>query len=403
MTHSQSDLSWLAFPMHGQQKLLSEGYRTRDGHFIEWLGRLTEGQGKVGVFSRPEPHILRPFLNAAQTDETRMAPNTAAFNSYSFAVPKLRNRRAWWTQSLNAYRPLPANTESVPAIVWNPLLATSSVAPQVFNGQRTIIFDLLDDWTVHFAFQSIRAEVEEGYRLMFQLADYVTANSEGTLQLAHRFGRTDAVLLANGCDPERFFTNSEATGPTTIGYVGKIGLRVDLELIQEVAAQLPEAHFIFAGPILDKEYQPALAALSNVELLGDVHYDDMPKLLKRFDMGWVPHRVGKGEVGGDVIKTYEYRAAHLPVLTTPVIGAGSRSLNSVNVVDREYQAMWLREQVGASKVNGGRLSREPGEIPRESTWKHKAEFLAACGATKARPQHAPVQSTKDTHQDSQAQ
>jgi glycosyltransferase involved in cell wall biosynthesis len=384
MTHSQGDLSWLAFPMHGQQKLLSEGYRTRDGHFIEWLGRLTEGQGKVGVFSRPEPHILRPFLNAAQTDETRMAPNTAAFNSYSFALPKLRDRRAWWTQSLKAYRPLPANTESVPAIVWNPLLASSSVAPQIFNGQRSIVFDLLDDWTVHFAFQSIRAEVEEGYRLMFQLADHVTANSEGTLQLAHRFGRTDAVLLANGCDPDRFMTQSEAAGPTTIGYVGKIGQRVDLELIQEVCASIPSANFIFAGPVLDKHYLPALAAIPNVELLGDVHYDDMPKLLKRFDLGWVPHRVGKGEVGGDVIKTYEYRAAHLPVLTTPVIGAGSRALDSVYVVERGGHAAWIRRQMEAVKPSGGRVPREPGMIPEESTWKSKAESLVRYGRVRTR-------------------
>lgn len=382
MNQIPEDYSWLAFPMHGQQKLLAEGYRTRDGHFIEWLGRLAHGKGPVGVFSRPEPHILRPFLKPAQTDETRIAPNTKAFNSHSFAMPNLRNRRAWWTQSLKSYRALPQNSETAPAIIWNPLLPSSSVAPQVFNGQRTVIFDLLDDWTVHFAFQSIREEVEEGYRLLFQLADHVTANSEGTLELAHRFGRSDAVLLANGCDPERFPTDSEATGATTIGYVGKIGLRVDLELIQEACAALPEAHFIFAGPILDKEYLPVLSAIPNLELLGDVHYDDVPKLLKRFDLGWVPHRVGDGEVGGDVIKTYEYRAAHLPVLTTPVIGAGSRSLNSVYVVDRKDQVAWLRDRLKEVNAVGGRVPREPGTIPEESTWKNKAEFLMACASIK---------------------
>jgi glycosyltransferase involved in cell wall biosynthesis len=391
MKQTRDEISWLAFPMHGQQKLLAEGYRTRDGHFIEWLGRLSQGRGKVGVFSRPEPHLLRPFLNAAQVDESRLAANTQAFNSHSFAIPKWRNRREWWTQSLKSYRALPKNTESTPAIIWNPLLASSSVAPMVFNGQRTIVFDLLDDWTVHFAFQSIRAEVEEGYRLMFQLADHVTANSEGTLALANRFGRSDAVLLANGCDPERFPTGSEAIGATTIGYVGKIGLRVDLELIQEACLALPDALFVFAGPILDKEYLPVLSSIPNLELLGDVHYDDVPNLLKRFDLGWVPHRVGEGEVGGDVIKTYEYRAAHLPVLTTPVIGAGSRSLSAVYVVDRADQVAWLRDLVDGVKANGGRVPREPGIIPEESTWRHKAEFLVGCGSTKGlRPNYPAV-------------
>ncbi len=48
----------MAFPMHGQHKLSREGYRTRDGHFIEWFGRLLSDSGSTAVISRPRapPH-----------------------------------------------------------------------------------------------------------------------------------------------------------------------------------------------------------------------------------------------------------------------------------------------------------------------------------------------------------
>ena len=234
------------------------------------------------------------------------------------------------------------------------------------------MLDLLDDWTVHYAFTPIRAQVEAAYEAAFAAATHVVANAEGTVELAHRFGRTDAVLLPNGCDPDRFSTDSVASGPLTVGYVGKIGKRLDLELITMVATRLPGVDFVFAGPILDREYRAPLAHLPNVQLLGDVHYDDVPELLRTFDVGWVPHLVGAGEVGGDVIKTYEYRAAALPVLTTPIIGASSRGLDEVHV---RTTADEHQEWIAGQRANGPRVPRRKSPIADGVTWRHKSASL----------------------------
>jgi glycosyltransferase involved in cell wall biosynthesis len=358
--------SWLAFPMHGQQKLLSEGYRTRDGHFIEWLGKLTLGHGPVAVVSRPEPQVLRPLVRTPKGRHP--ASNTEAYDAYSWALPRIKDRRRWWVQSADSYR-VPPLSGSTPAAIWNPFVGVSSIADEVFDDRVTVL-DLLDDWSVHFAFQTLSTEVEDAYAACFARATYVTANAEGTLALAHRFGRSDATLVTNGCDPDRFHTISAATGPTTVGYVGKIGRRVDLELILETAKSLPNVNFVMAGPVLDREYREPLEKAPNITMLGDVHYDDVPALLDTFDIGWVPHRVGEGEVGGDVIKTYEYRAAHLPVLTTPITGAGERNLGGVHVQDAVDHAAWIRSVSGEVRV-----PREPGSIPADSTWESKARLL----------------------------
>ncbi|GAA0966606.1 glycosyltransferase [Frigoribacterium faeni] len=364
--NATNNLPLLTFPMHGQRKLLEEGYRTRDGHMIEWFGRHLEGDSKVEVVSRPEPFIL-PSRGLSGTP----ARNTVHVGRRTMRVPKLTDKRHWWVRSAGAYPALPEVADGAPAVVWNPFVALSPRASNPFSSKSKVVLDLLDDWTVHYAFSTIRPHVEKAYAAAFEAADHVTANAEGTAELARRFGRDDVHLLPNGVDPERFSTDSSASGPLTVGYVGKIGRRLHLEGIVETIKASPDLSFVFAGPILDDEYRGPLASLPNVTLLGDVHYDAVPALLTSFDVGWVPHRVGDGEVGGDVIKTYEYRAAGLPVLTTPVVGASSRGLSNVNVARIEDHKSWLR----AVTSTGPRIDRQVTDTPSDVTWQRKSAFV----------------------------
>lgn len=362
--------------MHGQAKLLREGYRTRDGHVIEGFGRLVHPGRSVAVVNRPDPLIRRPAPRRRSP-----AAGTHTVSTTVLRLPDPRSRRRWWADSAGLYPGLPSGQQTTPAIVWNPFTALAPAERSPFSADRVTVLDLLDDWSTHHAFAPIRDDVKRAYARAFAAATHVTANAEGTVALARRFGRDDVVLLPNGCDPDRFDARSRATGPTRVGYVGKIGQRLDLAGILATVRSLPAVEFVFAGPVLDRGYRRPLAGCPNVRLLGDVHYDDVPRLLTTFDVGWVPHRVGDGEVGGDIIKTYEYRAAGLPTLSTPVAGAGSRGVGGVTVLPIGSHAGCL-----AAWADGVRVARVPGSIPAEATWEHKARFLlgvlgvAACGS-----------------------
>lgn len=359
--------SLIAFPMHGQHKLSNEGYRTRDGHLIEWFGKKLAGDGSVRVISRPEPLLLKPVRKYSSVS---VAENTDPISPFTWRVPVSRDRQRWWITSLHDYgKALPAT--SAPVVTWNPFLSLSDAWGTIRATGEPIVFDLLDDWTIHFAFEGIRSSVVRAYEELFRAATLVTANAEGTVELARRFGRDDVVFLPNGCDPERFDPSSRASGPMTVGYVGKIGRRLDLELIVSAARELRSVDFVFAGPILDSEYRKPLEEQANITLLGDVHYDAVPELLTTFDVGWVPHRVGEGEVGGDVIKTYEYRAAGLPVLTTPVAGATKRGLDGVTVLDASRHAAWLLEK----SPLGPRIERDITPVPENVRWSAKADVI----------------------------
>jgi len=258
------------------------------------------------------------------------------------------------------------------------MIALSRIEAEVFKASP-LVFDLLDDWTRHYAFSTLRNEVDLAYRKMFANAEFVTANSEATAELATRYGRSDVLMIPNGCDPERFSKESRAEGPPTVGYVGKIGRRLDLDAIVRASKMNPTVEFLFAGPVLDRSYGAELRRLENVQLLGDIHYRRVPDLLAKFDLGWVPHSVGTFEVGGDVIKTYEYRASHLPVLTTPILGAGSRLDEGIYVVDAAEHAEWIAAAF-SDRGPDDRLPRVVGKIPEKATWQHKArEILGLMG------------------------
>lgn len=350
----------LALPMHGEAKLRTEGLRTRDGHLLEWVGRIRPDL-TVHLHSRPEPW---PRVTLARRRGADLPPTWRCASPEPLAVPPLRDRRRWWVTSARYDRPWPARVDAV--LVWNP------IATRAHGSSRMPIgLDLLDDWLIHPAFEGIRREVRRGYEEWFDVADSVTANSEGTLELARSFGRTDAVLVPNGCDPDRFSVEHTPGSRFTVGYGGKLSERLDVELLSECALAMPEVSFELAGPVMMRGLRRRFRRLDNVILLGDVPYPDYPRVMRGWDMAWVPHRVGRGEVGGDAIKLYEYRAAGLPTVTTKIIG-WQRALQGVQALDRAEICPALKR---LSAGGPGSLRRSPVVVPVEHTWRFKAEMV----------------------------
>jgi hypothetical protein len=81
--------------------------------------------------------------------------------------------------------------------------------------------------------------------------------------------------------------------------------------------------------------------------------------------------VGTGEVGGDVIKTYEYRAAGLPVLSTPFCSVSDRGLDEVDAREIAEHARVL----AAFAFAGPRVARRPSAIPPAATWRVKNDLV----------------------------
>jgi glycosyltransferase involved in cell wall biosynthesis len=349
----------LALPMHGEAKLRREGLRTRDGHVLDWISRLRPSLA-VHVHSRAEPW---PRVTLARRRGQELPGSWRCTSPQPLVLPPIRARRRWWVKARRYSPPWPQPLDG--AIVWNPV-----ERPPKAPG-APVLFDLLDDWLIHPMFHVLGEEVRRGYAQWLDLATAVTANSEGTLELAHRFGRSDAILLPNGCDPERFSTEHLPQAQFTVGYGGKISERLDAALIGDCARALPHVRFELAGPTLARGVRAELAGEPNVRFLGDIPYPDYPAVLRRWDLAWVPHRVGPGEVGGDAIKVYEYRAAGLPTVTTKIIG-WERMPDGVMVCERGDVLAAVAELSGEGP---GSLGRDRPAVRPEDTWRAKTEKI----------------------------
>jgi len=99
--------------------------------------------------------------------------------------------------------------------------------------------------------------------------------------------------------------------------VGALDSWLDIEAVRQAALAHPQCRFVLAGRV---EYKPIrrLAALRNVELVGETPYHRVPELLAGFQVALIPFRITPLTLMTNPIKMYEYFSCGLPVVTTPL-------------------------------------------------------------------------------------
>jgi teichuronic acid biosynthesis glycosyltransferase TuaH len=101
-----------------------------------------------------------------------------------------------------------------------------------------------------------------------------------------------------------------------IGYFGNIERRIDFEFLEVVCKLNPNLNFVFAGPVESHYVPQSFNKLSNVYFVGRVPYDEMPSVLKGFDVAMIPFK--KDEVSNTIfpLKLFEYLGTGKPVVAT---------------------------------------------------------------------------------------
>jgi glycosyltransferase involved in cell wall biosynthesis len=177
-------------------------------------------------------------------------------------------------------------------------------------------------------FQNISPEIIQSEAALLEEADLVLFSSQG---LADRFQRQvrRSLLVRNGVTATEFQTQPwpvQAAGPIArpcasrppaAGYVGALDSWFDVEAVRAAARQNPQCRFLIAGR---PEYAPvrSLSALSNVELLGEVPYRQVPEFLSRLRVALIPFTITPLTLMTNPIKLYEYFSLGLPVVSSPL-------------------------------------------------------------------------------------
>jgi UDP-galactopyranose mutase len=111
---------------------------------------------------------------------------------------------------------------------------------------------------------------------------------------------------------------SDIPGPR-IGFFGVIDERMDLDLLEGVAAARPEWHLVLVGPVADGKIDAAtLPRRKNIHYLGNKSYDELPLYLAGWDVTILPFARNESTRYISPTKTPEYLAAGRPVVSTPI-------------------------------------------------------------------------------------
>ncbi len=191
-----------------------------------------------------------------------------------------------------------------------------------------VVYDVLDDLTIYEADEiglPTKRTVAYHHPFLIERADQMIV-SNSVLHDRYGHDRDGVLLIENGVDSAWFAKKRqrpadlvETTRPV-IGYRGAVGEWFDFDLLEAVAEQEPEWHFIVVGPIYDRVADRAdrLSRMANVDFIGERPSDEMPAYAQAFDAEAIWFVVDEMTSGVTPLKMFEALAAGTPVVATPL-------------------------------------------------------------------------------------
>ncbi|MEM7139537.1 MAG: glycosyltransferase [Actinomycetota bacterium] len=199
-------------------------------------------------------------------------------------------------------------------------------------GFRTVVSDVIDDQRSMTTNADYAARLDTYYRELLAASDKVFTNCEPNVAAFSSYGG-DMTVVQNGAEVEAYdpVRRDPLDERPVVAYVGNMRDRVDWLLLDELASLRQDCRFVFAGSAHGRSDVHHLAQQhENVELLGVVPYAQLPELLAGVDVGLVPHLTGPMTESMNPLKVYNYYAAGVPIVTTPIPNM-DELLNEVSV------------------------------------------------------------------------
>lgn len=246
-------------------------------------------------------------------------------------------------------------------------------------GEECFVYYCVDEYTQFEGFDP--KGIADTESKLLARADVVVTTSESLWQ-TKRACRPDALLVRHGVDYERFATawrcsppcpsDLVAVRPPIFGFFGVIHHWIDRALIAEVARLRPQYAFVLIGEC--KCDVSDLRQCDNVMLLGRRPYESLPAYCAAFDAALLPFTDCPMTRNVNPVKMYEYLAAGLPIVSTPLPEA-ERFGAAIAIADTaERFAKACDDTLSAAHP---RRRAEISRMVEHESWESKVEFLSA--------------------------
>lgn len=188
---------------------------------------------------------------------------------------------------------------------------------------RSRVFDVIDR---HWGYEYLNARGRSAnWSLALKTAmssDRIVAVSDDLAEELNGELGPRVTVLPNAVDVRRVAAvidhvpqeGRHQSGRKRAAYVGGWNNRVDVELFVHLVRNLPDWIFTVIGV----ESVPELSKYENVRITGDLPYDDVIAELSKSAVGLVPFRINEYTKASSFLKVFDYLAAGMQVLSTPL-------------------------------------------------------------------------------------
>ncbi|MDQ4490351.1 glycosyltransferase [Sinomonas sp. ASV486] len=194
-----------------------------------------------------------------------------------------------------------------------------------------------------------------------------------------------------GCDADHFAAAADCAPARDVirrrplaVFMGHLGDRIDVTLLERLVHD--GVGLLLVGPRhfrADFARFDALLAHPSVQWVGEQAFDSLPGYLACADVGLVPYNHSRFNIGSFPLKTLEYLAAGLPVVSTSLPGVEWIGSEDITFAD-DPQSFSSAVRSVASAGRSAATDRRRRELAARHSWDARArDFACVMGITQA--------------------
>jgi teichuronic acid biosynthesis glycosyltransferase TuaH len=209
--------------------------------------------------------------------------------------------------------------------------------------------------------------------------DVVVANSEYLANYLKAYNK-HTYMVGQGCDLKNFDYSMayipeelERIRNPIIGYVGFLtSLRLDIELISNIARNRPDYSIVLVGPEDEDFMQSKLHQIENVFFLGSKNEVELSSYINGFDVAINPQLVNMMTIGNYPRKIDEYLAMGKPIVATDTM---AMAYFKENVYLSRNEDEFLTNIDLAIKENNDELIKQRVDCAMSHGWENNVEQI----------------------------